>query len=483
MTTITPSGTYASRTTAVPNTSPAPDTEKVFAVGYTQMGSVTEAMYVGDMTDVQAKTGGRLSVSPFYDCMDAYFLLGGAGGYVARNALSTITSATATLAGSSGASLVATAKNPGTWPNGTTIDVVVTGGTYTVKVTPPSGVVEQSYTLATQADAVTWAAKFSKTVNFAVGGGTASNPVAVTGSTMTGGTDNTAVDATSLESALTRFDDQYGSGTVTAWGSTASVLHRKVLAHVSTRARTAALDLADGDAATAVAAAQNLYQYAGRERACLNVSTLVLPGGPLGAVREVPWSVVIAAHASRADRTAVPGVALAGQQNGVVTANGGPIPGATLKRLYSEADQGLLEGSGLTYAEPQVVGGVIGVPVTAADRTITDYNDQTVPTEYSDARVLMTTEARIRAALAFANFGSLGGNGKLVSQATAACIPVLTDLYDYGVIGDGLMSYKQAFQVAVTADRPGRRLIVTALVYCAVSARIVQINIVHAVGA
>lgn len=479
--TITPSGTYASRSTAAPNVNTGPPTGRLFGVVYTAKGSVADAKYVGNMTDFETEFGGRLSVSPAYDSLDAYFLLGGQGGYLSRNALSTITSATANLSGSSGIAAVATAKSPGTWANGATFDVVNSTTTFTVKITLGT-LVEQSYSLATVAELTSWANKFSTLFNFAAGGGSGL-PITASAVAATGGTDNTAVDATSCETALARFDDQYGEGTVIMPGLTSSVLHRKALAHIASRPRTASLDLADGDQPTAVAAAQNLYQYAGRERATLNASTLVLPGGPLNATREVPWSVVIAAHASRSDASGAPGQALAGQERGAVTANGVPITGAYLKRQYSEADQGFLEAAGVTYAEHQVLGGTIGVPVTAADRTISDYNDQTVPTEYSDARVLMTAEGRMRRALAFVNFGSLGGDGGLVAAATGACIPLLADLYQAGVIGDGSMAYRQAYSVTVIPDRPNKRIVVTASIYCAVSARIVQINIVHYVGA
>lgn len=474
-------GIYFNDVAAPPQGDQGPQTGTAFAVLYTAKSPGDDkAWAVTSKADFNDKFGPLLSVSVADDWVDAYFKLNGGSGrlVVSRNVVLSTTPASVNLAGSAGTTLVVSAKSRGTLLNGWTVDVLVSSGTYSLVIKDGAGAVrDQSFPLTTRDDAVTWASAYAKNVVVTAGGGTASAPVAVTASAMTGGTDSTSTDVASLTAAVARFDDQLGSGTVVIPGCTASVLHRVALAHVSTRPRTASLTLAPGYTATdAVAAAQNLYQYAGSDRATLCVQNLVLPGGVLGASRKVPWDVVIAAHAARADATTVPGVALAGETYGAVTGAGGiPIQGATVDTLYSEADRGLLDDAGLTVAITDVVAGQTGVPVTYSDRTITPYQAQDKYTEYSDARIRMVLHARALFRSKPSAFARLGGIGLAVAKLAGDLKTMAQDLYRADVL-DGA-TYEQAYQSSAVADKPNKAINVTLAAQSANSARTITVNI------
>lgn len=465
-------GTYTTTTTTAPGGTPAPATGTAFIVGYAPKGSVTRAVPVRSLAEFESEFGGRVSVSPLYDSVDAFFRLGGGVAYVSRDCPSTAVAATADLPGGSGTSLVATATNPGTWGNNLDVTVAASGGSFTVTVLDGADVVEVSPTLADPAAAVAWSAG-SRYVRLTAGGDT-TDPTAGTVS-LAGGTDVTATTDVSLTAALGRFTRLLGPGTVLSPGATTEALHKALLAHVAGQDRVAALDLADGDASAAVTRATALYAEAGADKAALLASILTLPGGVLGASREIPWSVVLAAQAAQADRLSAPGQALAGHRFGAVL-----VPGAGLKRVYSDADRATLSDAGVTVATLDTIGGVPDTPQTFDDRTIQPYTSQRV-TEFSDARIGMAVAARLRAALAPFAFSSLGGQGAAVAQAYGACKPLAADMWEADHL-DGA-DYDDAYQLDVQADKPGRRLVASAAVKSAVSARVIQIHITQQIGA
>lgn len=474
-------GVYTNDVTAPAGTDFGVDTAKAFIVIYSEKGPDDRAVWCTSLADVQTNFGNRLAVSVGYDACDAYFQLGGKGAWVSRNIVASTTAATVNLAGTSGTTLVGTARSKGTWGNSITVDITGASAPYTVTVKCPGYTTETSYPLTTRDDAVTWAANYSKILTFAAGGGTGI-PSVVTGSALTGGTDSTSTDATTLATALARFDKQKGAGTVIAPGLTANVLHQAIVAHCADKPRTFALDLADSaSAATQVGFAQALYSVSKIDRGVLCDPILVMPGGPLGSTREIPWSVVVAAHAAKSDTAdQAPGTPLAGPINGAVLKDGSPIPGATLKRTRTDAERQQLDDAGVLTAITDVVNGTPGVPETYSDRTITPYYEPVLYTEYSDARTRMALQARAETALKLSVFTSLGGQGKAVAEATGRLRPLASDMWRDDVLdGD---SYAAAYRTTVVADKANKKIKATLEADSAVSARTVEVNIVREYG-
>jgi hypothetical protein len=257
----------------------------------------------------------------------------------------------ANLAGSSGTTLVVTAKSEGEWGNGAaaglTVEVVngPAGASTRVLVIRLNGVeVERTAEATTQAGIVTNSAGLTY-VTVAVGGGTASLPTVAAAANLAGGTlDRTNITDTQVGAALDLFVNDLGAGNLAApdWptATVASLLGAKAAA--ATPKRFAVPDTVSGSSKA------TLLTLGGTTKGNTNGSRMAGPYAPwltLTAARTCPMSALFCARAAVTDATdganQVPAGEYGRSTSSIVTG---------LTATFSDADAAALEAAGINLA-------------------------------------------------------------------------------------------------------------------------------------
>lgn len=329
------------------------NTGQAFFIGSSQRGPLGASL-VRSPKDYEARYGPRSGGSLLSDAVSTYFAEGGGVLYVSR-AVGTGSAASSAAFGS----MTATAVSPGLWGDELTVaaeapaslaerlrgaNPLLAGDPIVITVAYQGSVLERSYTVASAADAVTWAQEYSALISLAQG---ADNVVPVAGTTvdLNGGADGAAVDQTALQAALDRLDFALGPGQVCAPGLTTSAVHEALLGHADSRKRCALLDLPDdADPLALGAAVQALYGTQGVRFASAWAPWAQCPG-PAGSVITVPYSALEAALIAVADKaTGNPNEPAAG-------ANGVSRYATGLSQTFSDEEREALNEAGVCMAK------------------------------------------------------------------------------------------------------------------------------------
>lgn len=276
---------------------PSVDAGKLFLVGLTQRGSVTEAIRCRNILEFEDEFGPTVNYSYTHQTAQTFFAEGGGAIYVSRVTGPSPVKSTVTAsdrAGSPVPTIRFTAANPGVW--GDDIDVVVaagSGGTITLSVVYSSVTVE-TYSATTVAGIVSAFADSVYVVATDLASATIApnNLPANATYNLAGGTDDhTSAVVGQYTTALDRFLPELGTGSVAIPG-VGTTVHATLVTHATNNSRIAILGLASGKSKSdhiAAAAAVN-SEFAGVFGPWLyapvdNASTLIPAEGYVAAVR------------------------------------------------------------------------------------------------------------------------------------------------------------------------------------------------------
>ncbi len=291
----------------------AADSGTAFFVGLSDRGPVNEPVLVRSPADAVSKVGGRVNYGLLHDALDVFFREGGSRAFLGRIVGPSPVVATVALDDAGDADcLTVTAVSPGEWANNLSVEVAASGGNFTITVKESGSTVEVSPTLATNVEAVAWAAKSSFIRLAAL---SANDPKTQTVSLASGSDDRANITATQVANALNLFSADLGPGQVAYPGATDGTTHLALATHAVARNRVALLDGADTATAGTITAQADAVRAAGNGRAAgLFAPWVVVPGVTPGTTRTVPPSAVQAGLAARSDGTSGnPNVPVAGQ--------------------------------------------------------------------------------------------------------------------------------------------------------------------------
>lgn len=300
----------------------APSDTNWFVGGIADRGPVGEPTLLTSISQKESVFGPRTAESALlHDSIETYFRLGGRNVYVLRLVGDDYETATNTLDNaSSTGTLKVDALSPGEWGNLISVQAVPVSTNFNLIVKYDGVTVEESPLLATNAEAVAWAASTSNYVQLTdLGEG---NPKAQT-LTLTGGDDDDAgVDATLIAETLKLFTRDMGGGMVSLPGMTSAGTKEVLLAHAWEMKRNGLLDSQNisaaakdgGDATTLATPAIALRTKAGARLSGEFWPWAVIPGVAVGTTRTVPYSAVQAGLTAAAAATgSTPGDPIAGR--------------------------------------------------------------------------------------------------------------------------------------------------------------------------
>jgi hypothetical protein len=407
-------------------------TGTAFFTGVTERGSTLRARLLRSLSDFTDYCGARLAASPLYDAAETFFAEGGTLLYVGRVFGAGAVAATRNLLDAgAGVSLVVTAgtlgdPDPGTWGNSLTVEVVAVTGGFQINVYRSAVLVESSYTLVTQADAIAWARNNSKYIVIALGA-TALVPAAAGAAALSSGTDGSAVADADWQLGLNLFGRSLGPGQVAAPGRTTSAGQLQLLDHAQSRNRFALLDLPDSSSrATLVAAAQALYTAPnnGRRYGQPFAPWDVVPGLTALTQRTVPPCARAAAQYARVDALGNPNQAAAGRNGVARFALDLSQPG------WIDSDRQALNEAGVTVSRRRFGNAI----VTYGMRTLAD---QVADAQWSmspNVRCVMAYVARALAIGEAHEFDQVDGQGHALSDFRGELMAAANDLFAVGAL-------------------------------------------------
>ena len=477
-------GTQILQKTSPPVRTSPTTTGTLFAAGLCDKGSAIAPIEIFSMDDFVTKCGARVSYSVLYDALDVFFREGGGHAYIARVVGPAAVQATRNLVdGVAAVSLVTKALGPGTSGNNLKTGVVagIAGGSYQIQVTDQNSVVlEQSYDLFTQQDAVTWANAYSTNIVITIG---ASLLIPVVGganviTALTTGSDDrvSIVDAQWL-AALNLFTKDMGPGQVAAPGRTTDPGHTQLCDHAAANFRTALLDAPDTPTvATLTTAATNAKTTGNGQYGGLFGPWLIVPGVSAGTTRTVPPSTFIAALCARVDAQSVlggPDVPAAGMANGVSRYAIG------LSQIaWDDPTRNTLNNAGVNVV--RIMSGAI---VNYGFRSLADPLNNAPWLDLSNVRLLMAIAAEAQQIGQQFVFSMIDGQGYTISQYGGALSAMCQRYYNtgqlYGVTPADAFNVDVGPTVNTAAVIAGNEIRATLAVRPSPMAELVTINLVN----
>ena len=276
------------------------DTGTLFVSGVTELGLTNSAVALRSIADYQRAFGSRTTTSSaVYDYLDVFFREGGSRAYVARQIGPGAVLATVNIPGSTGTSIVATAKAAGTYYNGLSTKAVASGSGFKLQVFQGSTMLAESAELTDKSQAPTFSNDY---VNFTASGGANTPTTGSTSYTLTGGTAGGAITQTEKDAALLAFPRTLGPGRVAAPGDNAAAMHAAMAVHAAANNRIAWVDLPDTATVGTVTSAAATNTALGDSDRIAQFAGSVLVPGPGGITRTVPLSAAQAGVEARRDR-------------------------------------------------------------------------------------------------------------------------------------------------------------------------------------
>jgi len=398
------------------------DTGQAYMIGISDRGPLG-ATRVLSLRDYHNKFGSSPSV--LRDSVMAFFQEAApAGGslYVSRLSGPTAVAASGELGTDSG--LQTEAASPGDWANDVAVSTAAPpagspAGSVVLVIEEPAGTeVERSPALATQADAVAWATRYSSFVRFAPEDPTAAMPAAGATLTLAGGVSDDTVSEATVASAGDAFGYQLGPGQILAPGLSTPAVHQALVEHAASHHRVALLDAPNTGSQTELEAAIQAIQPTLESRyAGLFAPWLSYPGQVSPATTIVPYSAVQAGLIARVDAAGNPAVSAAGDRS----AHNG-----TLALLYEWSDEAHEEMNDQGINLGKVVYGAIetyGYRTAAA-------GPETNWMFLGESRVVMAIAHECDVAAQPYLFEPIDGRGHLYSKLAKDLIAICTRYYD-----------------------------------------------------
>jgi hypothetical protein len=411
----------------VPPRSVPTDSGVAFIVGMCDKGATNAPTFVQSLDQFISLCGARVTYSILYDAVDIFFREGGNGAYIGRVVGPAAVAASHTyLDAGAVSSLVLSADSPGAWGNNIKVGIVagqVTG--FAIQVTDASNnILETSYDLVTQADALAWVNTYSQYLTVALG--TSTNPPALVAPVaLSGGNDDrgNATDAQWL-AALNTFGAALGPGQVFAPGRTSTAGTQQLAAHAQANNRVALIDLVDTptvatlQSGAAAAAGGGAGQYSASF-----TPWLVVPGATPGTSRIVPPSCAMAGLIARNDVLNNPDTPAAGEQGVFNSVVGLSQP------AFTDPVRQTLNGTGVNVIR-QMLGGFRNYGYRSLANPVSNMSW----VDFSNVRYLMELGARCQAVGEQFMFAVIDGTGHTFSDYGAALSALCQADYSSGQI-------------------------------------------------
>jgi len=435
---MTRPGVVVAVQTSVPPRSIPTDTGVAFIAGMCDKGATNAATLVQSLDQFTSLCGGRVTYSILWDAVDIFFREGGNAAYIGRVVGPAAVAATHTF-NDAGAvsSLIISSDSPGAWGNNIKVGIIagqVTG--YAIQVTDASNnILETSYDLVTQADALAWVNSYSQYLACTLG--TSVNPPALIAAVaLTGGNDDrgNVTDAQWLN-ALNTFVPALGPGQVLAPGRTSTAGTQQLANHAAANNRVALIDLVDTatqatlQSGAAAAAASGYGQYAASFAPWIQV-----PGATAGTFRIVPPSCAIAGLIARNDVLHNPDYPAAGEAGVLNSAIG------LSQVAWTDLVRQTLNSSGVN-----VIRNMLGGYRNYGYRSLANPVGNPSWLDFSNVRYLMGLGARCQAVGETFMFVPIDGAGSVFSDYAAALAALCQADWSTGQIYGG--TPEEAFNV------------------------------------
>ncbi len=418
-------GVEVSVSEALPVRALPTDTSRWFFVDFAERGDHLAAFEVAGPSAAANLLGGVVAYSQARAAMDVF----GGNAYFARVVGPNPVYASMNLTGTSGTTLVVTAKSVGDWANGATggLQVSVANGpsgssTRVLTITLNGVTVETTPEYTTRADFINWSLG-SQYVTITAGGGTNSLPVVAAAASLTGGTDDhlNATDA-NWAAALARFTPDLGPGQESQLGRTTLQAHTDLAASALAHGRIAILD---GQNTTTKAtlksealARRNLTTTA--LVAAYFAPWLIYPGTAAGTVRTLPPSPFVARAIARTDPTFGPNQPAAGEWGRLEDV----ISIAATSPVLTETDYEELNTAGVNMIRMDV-----GLPTIYGWRTLADKTVYPLRWMLSNQRLEMLIRARAADVGHRFIFRRIDGQGITLAAWNSALTDMMMRLY------------------------------------------------------
>ena len=402
-----------------------------FVIGTAENGPDTPAL-VRSFSEYTSKYGGRTGYQTSYDSMETFFRDGGSRVYFQRVFGVAPTKGFLLLKDSAVADLFRIeAKNAGAWSSGIKIAVTIpSAGNFQFTLTDAvtAAILETSPVFAVKQDAIDWS-NLSDYINVLSAGPSALDPVAVTATALSAGTDDVAT-ATDPQwvTALAKLTIELGPGQVSAPGRTSSAIQKALLQHAYDMNRVAVMDTAYAatpSKATLLAQAAGLRDDPNARYGALFAPWAEVPGLVAGTVRLVPYSAVQAALMARQPNANVPAAGKNGESRYAIGVVGG----------FTDPDREELNTGGVDIAR-EMFGGVR----TYGYRTLADPAKLRGWIGLNNVRLVMEIKAKAYAIAEDFTFHQIDGEGivfeKFAGQLTGMLIPYFESGALYGTAAD-----------------------------------------------
>ena len=284
-------------------------------------------------------------------------------------------------------------------------------------------IVQESPTLATNTEAVTWASTSPYIRLKDLGGG---DPVATTKSLVSGDDNRGSVTETQWLNAIELFAGHLGPGQVSMPGRTTATAQGNVLTHCEAKNRVALLDGSDtATTATLTSQAGTLRALATARYGGLFAPWVVIPGITGGTTRTVPPSALMAGLAARSDANGGnPNEAIAGVNHVARYASG-----------CSQAAWAKAERQTLSEAGVNVIRTSSGRPRPYDNVTLVNPVVDSTWLQLSNARLNMAICSRSAAVAERHLFAQLDGQGIEIGKFNGDLVgEVLLPLYEDGAL-------------------------------------------------
>lgn len=302
-----------------PSAGAQPPSGQFFLVGVFERGSVTDAVRVRSIAELNRYFGSSNTYGVGYDQAATFFNEGGNQAYIARVVGSAAETGTLSLvdrAATPVATLTVNAANPGAWSNNLTVEISdgPTTGTFRMTLRLNGAIVEDYNNLTSPDDAVL---KFTGSPYVTVvnaGSTTAApnnNPVVQAATSVGAGDDDRAsITSNDYIAALDKFVPSFGDGAVAIPGQTGAAIFDALINHAETNNRIALLASARG---ASVANLQSDVASLNSEYAGLFAPWVIIPGASAITNKAISPEGYVAAVRARAHAQVGPWRAPAGQ--------------------------------------------------------------------------------------------------------------------------------------------------------------------------
>lgn len=436
------------RDAAAPRSNPT-DTSVGIFVGFAEKGDTAGPHTIRSLVEFDRNFGGRVSYSALRDSVEAFLAEGGSTAIVQRQVGAAPVKATVNVPGSSGTSIVATAKDYGDYGNDLNVVASTSGAGFKLTVQTDNGtILEVSPELANNTAAAAYASDY---VVYTAGAGSTTPTTGATVYSLAGGTDDHGAATTShLQAALDKVDAAYGPGQVMAPDYTTAAAHAILLQHAKDKNRFAMLQAAPGQTVSALVTLAATSRALGStseglaRHGMLFAQWATVPGIASGTTRSVPWSVIAAGMMARLDaRNGNPNEPAAGQ-NGISRFATG-----LSNQFNVEVDRGTLNDAGVNVA--RVINGSV---MTYGYRTLVDPAVSPAWLNAANARLAMEIKARGDAIAARYVFRQIDGQKLIIQEYNTTLSAMLHEMWVegslYGPTADD--AYRVETGVAVNTD-------------------------------